>query len=241
LEEKLVAHAEAAPLFEVLGVEAAIEAALAPRVALPSGGSLIVEATAALIAIDVNTGGHAQGGGPEETALRVNLEAADEIARQMRLRNLAGAFAVDFVPMKRRPNQAEVLARLRAAVAADRVPTHVLGFTPLGLIEMTRQRRGESLAERLTADCPACSGAGRVKNPLTVGAEMLRRALREGLAAPAAGLVVTAAPAAVAALEGPLAAARRETEARLGAPLKLVADAALAADAYRITTTRDGG
>lgn len=241
VEGKLEAHAEAAPLFEARGVEAEIEAALAERVALPSGGSLIIQPTAALIAIDVNTGGHAESGGPEETALQVNLEAADEIARQLRMRNLAGAFAVDFVPMKRRPHQADVLARLRAAVAADRVPTHVLGYSPLGLVEMTRQRRSESLAERLTAACPACAGTASIKNPVTVAAEILRRALREAQAVPGVGLAVTAAPAVVAALKGPLATARCDTEARLGAPLKFAADAALAADAYTIMTTRDGG
>jgi len=236
LEARLCAHAEATPLFEALGVEEQIEAALAERVPLPAGGSLIIQPTAALTAIDVNTGGHVEGGGPEETALATNLEAAAEIARQMRLRNLSGMLMVDFVPMKRRPHQAEVLARLRAAVADDRLPVHVLGFTPLGVVEMTRPRHGETLAERLGATCPTCGGGGRVRSPATVAAEVLRRVLREARKSPGAAIEAAAPPAVVETLRTAMAKALAGTEERLGAPLRLRADAALAAGTFRVAT-----
>jgi len=238
LEAKLRGHAEQAPLFEAFGVEEQIEAALAERVALPSGGSLIIQSTATLTAIDVNTGGRAESGGPEETALATNLEAAQEIARQLRLRNLSGMLVVDFVPMRRRPHQVEVLARLRLAVADDRVATHVFGFSPLGVVEMTRPRHGLTLAERLTVPCPACAASGRVKRPATVAAEILRRALAEARLAPAGAFEVTAPPAVVETLRTTMAVALAETEERLGAPLRLKADAALAADAFKVTAGR---
>ena len=238
LEAKLRGHAEEAPLFEAFGVEEQIEAALAERAALPSGGSLIIEPTAALTAIDVNTGGRSESGGPEETALATNLEAAEEIARQLRLRNLSGMLVVDFVPMRRRPHQAEVLARLRSAVADDRVATHVFGFSPLGVVEMTRPRHGQTLAERLTVPCRACAASGRIKTPAAVAAAILRRVLGEARLAPGAVLEVAAAPAVVEMLGTGLSRALAETEEKLGAPLSLNADAALAADAFKVTARR---
>lgn len=238
LEAKLQGHAEGVPLFEAAGVEEQIEAALAERVTLPSGGSLIIQPTAALTAIDVNTGGRSESGGPEETALATNLEAVDEIARHLRLRNLSGMLVVDFVPMRRRPHQAEVLARLRSAVADDRVATHVFGFSPLGVVEMTRPRHGHTLAERLTVPCPACVASGRVKSPATLAAEVLRRVLRESRLAAGAAIEVAAPPAVVEMLRTTWSQALAETEERLGAPLRLNGDAALAADAFKVTAGR---
>ena len=207
------------PLFEEYGVEEEIDRALARRVPLPSGGSLIIDPTAALVAIDVNTGGR-PGGGQEETSLRTDLEAADEIARQLRrLRNLSGQFAVDFVPLKKRENQARVLETLRAAVAGDRCPTHVLGYTKLGLVEMTRQRRSASLGEVLAAGCPACDGTGVLRSPATLAFEALRRALRAGRVTPGAGVEIVAPPAVIEALEAKAAGALTETRERLGGAL----------------------
>lgn len=244
LEAKLQGHAEDVPLFEAFHVEEQIDAALGERVALPSGGSLIIQSTAALTAIDVNTGGHAEGS-PEETAFWTDLEASGEIARQLRLRNLSGMLVVDFVPMRRRSHQTEVLARLRTAVADDRLPVHVFGFSPLGVVEMTRPRHGRTLAERLTVPCPTCAGGGRINSPATVAAKILRRTLGEARRSPGAAIEVSAAPAVVAALGTTMAEALAETEEKLGAPLRLDADAALAADAFRVaarhrTGERDG-
>lgn len=238
LEAKLQSHVEGVPLFEALGVEEQIEAALAERVSLPSGGSLIIQPTASLAAIDVNTGGRSESGGPEETALATNLEAADEIARQLRLRNLSGMLIVDFVPMRRRPHQGDVLARLRTAVADDRLATHVFGFSPLGVVEMTRPRHGLTLAERLTVPCPACAASGWVKSPATVAAEILRRVLRESRLAAGAAIEVSAPPNVVEMLRTTWSQPLAETEERLGAPLRLNADNTLAADAFRVTVGR---
>ena len=223
----LRAHDGTLPLFEEYGVEEEIDRALARRVPLPSGGSLIIDPTAALVAIDVNTGGR-PGGGQEETALRTDLEAADEIARQLRLRNLSGQFAVDFVPLKKRENQVRVLEALRAAVAGDRCPTHVLGYTKLGLVEMTRQRRSASLGETLTAGCPACDGTGYLCSPETLAFEALRRALRAGRATPGAGVEIVAPPAVIEVLETKAAGALAETRDRLGGALALRAEPAMA-------------
>ena len=192
--DRLIAHDGDEPLFEAFDVESQIEAALVPVVALPSGGRLIIEETRSVTAIDVDSAGHTAGG-PEETALAVNLEAAAEIAGQLRLRNLAGHIVVDFISMRQRHSGGQVLDALREAVAADLTQTHVAGFTRLGLVEMTRQRRHASLAEILLA--PAASG--RLKSPQTIALETLRRVPREAAANPAVALIVTASPAVVAA------------------------------------------
>ncbi len=237
LAPHLVRHDGPEPLFENYGIEEQIDAALAPVVGLPSGGSIIIEETAALIAIDVNTGGG--GGNAAETALRTNLEAAEEIARQARLRNLGGLLAVDFVPMRRHDHGAEVLEALRGAVAADPCPTFVGNFTRLGLVEMTRRRQREPLAAILAGACPACAGTGRVKSPTTVALEALRGAARAARVEPGKEVTIRAAPAVAEALEG--TAARGDVEERLGRALRLVADGTLAADAFEVTTEGAGG
>jgi Ribonuclease G/E len=135
-------HRARTSIFAEHDIEGQIEAALQPIVALPDGASLVIEETAALVAIDVNTG-------PRGDAYTVNLAAAAEIARQLRLRNLAGQIVIDFVAMKRRDRREQVIAALRAAVADDARDVHVLGLTRLGLAELTRRRVGESLTARL--------------------------------------------------------------------------------------------
>lgn len=145
---------ERGSLFEAWQAEEQIEAALEDTVPLPSGGSLVISPTPALTAIDVNTGGR--------TAIDANLEAAAEIAGQIRLRNLAGLLVVDFVSMGGRAPETRVLEALRRAVAPDPAGVHVVGFTRFGLLEMTRRRQGFPLARILTAPCPACDGSGRV-------------------------------------------------------------------------------
>ncbi len=240
LAARLVAHDGPAALFEDYGVEEGIDRALARQVDLPSGGSIIIDETAALVAIDVNTGGKA-GGGPDEAASRANLEAVAEIAVQLRLRNLSGQFAVDFVPLKKRRNQAEVVEALRAAVADDRCPTHVFGFTRLGLVEMTRQRRSPSLREVLCSPCPACDGTASLRSPLTLALESLRRALRADRAAPGAGVEVVAPPAVVEALEGAAAQALAATRERLGGRLVVRAEPGQAPDRIEIIGNSGSG
>ena len=241
LVERLELHSEDVPLFRAHSVEEQIDEALAATVGLSSGGTIILDETAALCAIDVNTGGHSAAGGFEETALGTNLEAADEIARQIRLRNLAGLMVVDFVPMRRYENGAAVLERLRDAVADDPCPTRVAGFTRLGLVELTRERRRMSLGRLFTRSCPACEGLGRIASPQALAYDALRRVLAEARAAPGAALTVRAHPGIVDELRGPGANARDRTEDRIGGRLELVADPEIAPDRFEVAATRIGG
>src|SRR4029079_15637960 len=135
------------PLFDLYGVEDEIERALARRVPLKSGGYLIIDQTEALTTIDVNTGGFVGGRNFDDTIFKTNLEAAQAIARQLRLRNLGGIIIIDFIDMAREEHQAAVLAELKKQLARDRTRITVSGFTQLGLVEMTRKSTRESLAQ----------------------------------------------------------------------------------------------
>lgn len=178
-----------ADLFGNSGVDRAAAALLSRRVELPGGGYLIIDPTEALTAIDVNSGVDRGGRDREESALRVNLEAADAIARQLRLRNIGGMIVVDFISMRRQANQETLLARLRAAVRTDRVRTTVLDMTALGLVEMTRQRTGETWAERRYDRCPTCDGDGYVRTAASIATDAVAQA-RATLAAGASPLVM---------------------------------------------------
>jgi ribonuclease G len=168
------------PLFDLFGIEDEIERALARRVDLKSGGYLIIDQTEALTTIDVNTGGFVSGRSFDDTIFRTNLEAAQAIARQLRLRNLGGIIIVDFIDMDSDDHRAGVLAEFRKALARDRTRITVNGFTQLGLVEMTRKRTRESLAHVLCEPCPTCSGRGELKTAQTICYEILRELLRAG-------------------------------------------------------------
>ena len=167
------------PLFEMYGVEEEIERALARRVPLKSGGYLIIDQTEALTTIDVNTGGFVGGRNFDDTIFKTNLEAAQVIARQLRLRNLGGIIIVDFIDMESEVHREAVLSEFRKALALDRTRITVNGFTQLGLVEMTRKRTRESLAHILCEPCPVCHGRGEVKTGQTICYEILRELLRE--------------------------------------------------------------
>ncbi len=167
------------PLFDLFGVEDEIEKALARRVDLKSGGYLIIDQTEAMTTIDVNTGGFVGGRNFDDTIFKTNLEAAQALARQLRLRNLGGIIIADFIDMDSEEHQAAVLAELNKALARDRTRIGVSGFTSLGLIEMTRKRTRESLAHVLCEPCPVCQGRGEIKTPRTICYEILREVTRE--------------------------------------------------------------
>jgi ribonuclease G len=167
------------PLFDLHGVEAEIERALARRVDLKSGGYLIIDQTEALTTVDVNTGGFVGGRNFDDTIFKTNLEAAQSIARQLRLRNLGGIIIVDFIDMDNEDHKAAVLAEFKKALSRDRTRMTVNGFTALGLVEMTRKRTRESLAHILCEACPTCQGRGVLKTAQTVCYEILRELLRE--------------------------------------------------------------
>jgi ribonuclease G len=167
------------PLFDLANVEEEIEKALARRVELKSGGYLIVDQTEALTTIDVNTGGFVGLRNFDDTIFKTNLEAAQVIARQLRLRNLGGIIILDFIDMENPDHRAAVLAELNKALTRDRTKMTVNGFTQLGLVEMTRKRTRESLEHVLCEPCPTCQGRGTVKTARTVCYEILREILRE--------------------------------------------------------------
>ena len=150
------------PVFERYHVHEQIHKALDRKVWLPSGGSLIIERTEALTVIDVNTGKNVGTSNLEETVFRNNLEAADEIARQLRLRDICGIIVIDFIDMEVSANRAEVVKRFRAALARDKTRTQVFDISELGLVEMTRKRISEGLVESFSETCPTCGGRGIV-------------------------------------------------------------------------------
>ncbi|MGH7561269.1 MAG: Rne/Rng family ribonuclease [Gemmatimonadales bacterium] len=168
---------EALPLFDKWDIESEIKNLFKARVDLPTGGSLVIQPTEALVSIDVNTGRYTGKKDPEKTILRTNLEAAREVARQLRLRDLGGIIVCDFIDMETRANRDRVLQELRMHLGRDRARTKTLAVSDLGLIEMTRQRIRPSLYATVTTDCPTCSGSGRVLRPEVV-TRRLERSLR---------------------------------------------------------------
>jgi ribonuclease G len=176
---KLVHYKGERPIFDLYNIDEEIARALARRVDLKSGGYLIVDQTEALTTVDVNTGGYVGARNFDDTIFKTNLEAAQAIARQLRLRNLGGIIIIDFIDMSREEHQAAVLAELRKQLARDRTKITVSGFTQLGLVEMTRKRTRESLAHMLCEPCPTCQGKGQVKTPRSVCYDILREILRE--------------------------------------------------------------
>ena len=170
------------PILDLYGVEDEIQKALHRKVPLKSGGYLIIDQTEALTTIDVNTGGYVGSRNFDDTIFKTNLEAAQSIARQLRLRNLGGIIILDFIDMERDEHRAAVLEELKRALGADRTRMSVNGFTALGLVEMTRKRTRESLAHVLCEPCPTCSGRGAVKTASTVCYDILREILREARA-----------------------------------------------------------
>ncbi len=163
-----------APIFEERGVQSELDRALRPRVWLESGGSIVIHQTEALVAVDVNTGKYVGKRRLEETILRTNLEAAAEIVRQIRLRDLGGIIVIDFIDMEEQASKDEVLGLLQAEMRRDRSRSRVLQISEFGLVEITRQRTKRSLERVLCRPCPICSGSGRLKSPETLLHEILR-------------------------------------------------------------------
>jgi ribonuclease G len=179
LTDRIEHYAGERPVFELNAVEDEIEKSLARRVDLKSGGYLIVDQTEAMTTIDVNTGGFVGGRSFDDTIFKTNLEAAQVIARQLRLRNLGGIIIIDFIDMENADHRGAVLSELNRALERDRTRLTVNGFTQLGLVEMTRKRTRESLAHVLCEPCPTCKGRGELKTAQTVCYEILREILRE--------------------------------------------------------------
>jgi ribonuclease G len=194
---RLVHYTGERPLFDLHGVEDEIQKALARRVDLKSGGYLIFDQTEAMTTIDVNTGGYVGSRNFDDTIFKTNLEAAQAIARQLRLRNLGGIIIADFIDMEDPQHKEAVLAEFNKALVKDHTRITVSGFTQLGLIELTRKRTRESLAHVLCEPCPTCGGRGEVKTAQTVCYEVLRELLREARQFTAREMRVLASPAVI--------------------------------------------
>jgi ribonuclease G len=179
---ELVEHVELweeeTPLFEAFGVEQVLDSTLSRRVDLPSGGYLMIDYAEALTVIDVNSGsfiGRGKGARLEDTITKTNLEAADEVVRQLRLRDIGGIIVIDFIDMTRARNRDAVLKTLRKALDEDRTKTFVVEISPLGLVEMTRQNVTDGVREIMTRPCPTCDGEGVIKSEETIAIEFERR------------------------------------------------------------------
>lgn len=173
---KVKLYSDSQPIFDRFGITRQLETAFSRQVFLKSGGYIVIDETEALVAIDVNTGRHKSAGKDQEsTIVKVNLEAAEEICRQLRLRNMGGLIVLDFIDMKSRRDQQMVFQRVRDGLRRDRAKTHILPISQLGLMEMTRQRHTESVRESVTDDCPYCSGRGKVKSAETMSVEIQRK------------------------------------------------------------------
>jgi ribonuclease G len=164
------------PVFDHYDVERQIEEAFRRRVNLSSGGYVVFDETEALIAVDVNSGRHKGKGSQEEAILNINTEAVEEVARQLRLRNVGGLVVIDLIDMKSRKHQNTVYRAMKAALQRDRARVNVLPISDLGILEMTRQRVEESILSSMVVDCPYCKGHGTVRSPLGMSVEIQRQA-----------------------------------------------------------------
>jgi len=221
LLDRLSPHGDAAPLFEAHGVEDAIATALERRVGLPSGGAIVIDQTEALCAIDVDSARYSGGGDPLGAAFATNLEAAAEIPRQVRLRNIGGLIVVDFIHAEDDEQWDRVLSVLADGFADDRNPCRVLGRTAGGLVEMTRRRRRAGLRETMFASCEACEGTGQERRPATVAADIMRALRRDVHTLPGDGLAVHADALVIEALCGLHAGGDDGLSRAIGRPVRL--------------------
>jgi ribonuclease E len=179
--EKVKAYSDGIPLFNRYQIESQIETAFQHTVQLPAGGSIVIDPTEALVSIDINSARATKGADIEETALNTNLEAADEIARQLRIRDIGGLIVIDFIDMVSQKNQRSVEHRMRDALEADRARIQTSRISRFGLMEMSRQRLRPSLEEITTELCPRCNGQGRIRDTKTLALSILRVMEEEAL------------------------------------------------------------
>jgi ribonuclease G len=234
LHERVQLHQGARPLFDMYGVEQEIENALLRRVNLKSGGYVIIDQTEALTTIDVNTGGFVGVRSFDDTIFKTNLEAAQTIARHLRLRNLGGIIIIDFIDMDLVEHREAVLAALNLAIANDRTRLTVNGFTHLGLVEMTRKRTRESLAHILCETCPTCQGRGEIKTAQTVCYEILREIMREAKQFNPREFRIIAAKRVIDLLLDDESATLAQLSDEIGKPVSLQVDTGYSQEQYDI-------
>jgi ribonuclease E len=226
------------PLFSAHGVEAQLDAMLTPNVQLKSGGYLVINQAEALVAIDVNSGRSTRERGIEETALRTNLEAADEVARQLRLRDLAGLIVIDFIDMDAKKHNAMVERRLKEALKGDRARIQVGQISHFGLLEMSRQRLRSSLAETSFVTCPHCAGLGLVRSVESAAIHVLRAIEEEGGKGRAALVMVHVASGIMMYILNNKRDQLAEIEARCAMRVQFTADESLLPPEIRIDRLR---
>ncbi len=225
LAERIELYTGDRPIFDLYGVEDELVRALNKQVPLKSGGYLVIDQTEAMTTVDVNTGSFLGQRNLEETVYRTNLEAAQAVARQLRLRNLGGIIIIDFIDMDDAEHRRQVLRTLEKALARDHAKTTVYEFSPLGLVEMTRKRTVESLERQLSESCNECGGRGTVKTAETVTYEIFREITRAVRQFEAARLLVIASPKVVARITDEESPAVAELEEFLGKSIRFQADA----------------
>ena len=222
------------PIFDLFNIDEEIAKALGRRVDLKSGGYLVIDQTEALTTIDVNTGGFVGTRNFDETIYKTNLEAAQAIARQLRLRNLGGIVIVDFIDMGKENHRDAVLAEFKKQLARDRIKTAVNGFSALGLVEMTRKRTRESLAHQLCEPCGACLGKGVVKTARSVTYDILREILREARQFSPKEFRVVASPQVIELFLDEESQHLASLSDFIGKPISLQAEAVMAQEHYDI-------
>lgn len=227
---KLYDHKD--PIFAHYNIDEQVATTLLPEVKLKSGGSIVIEPLEALVAVDVNSGKATAGEGIEETAYRTNLEAADEVARQLRLRDLGGLVVIDFIDMSSPKHRANVEKQLRAAVKLDKARIEVGSISKFGLLEMSRQRIRASLESQSTTKCPQCQGTGQVRNPELVALEVMRKIQSAVVAGSISVIKARLAPAPAMFLLNRKKAELARLEAEYNLQILVVADARLRPDEY---------
>ena len=236
---KLKHYTDDTPLFNRFQIESQIESAYEREVRLPSGGALVIDQTEALTAIDVNSARATKGSDIEETAFNTNLEAAEEVARQMRLRDLGGLVVIDFIDMSSNRHQRDVENRLQQALKQDRARVQVGRISRFGLLEMSRQRLRPSLGESSQIVCPRCEGHGRMRSVESLSLSILRLA-EEHAMKDNTGQVLVQAPIEIATyLLNEKRRALSEIEQRHDAPIVIVADDQLHTPHYEVTRIRE--
>lgn len=224
LDARIEHYSGMRPIFDLYGVEDEIQRALQREVPLKSGGYLVIDQTEAMTTVDVNTGSFLGQRTLEETVYRTNLEAAQALARQLRLRNLGGIIIIDFIDMKDAEHRRQVLRTLEKTLAKDHAKTTVYDFSPLGLVEMTRKRTVESLARQLSETCDHCGGRGRIKTAETLTYEIFREITRAVRQFEAASLLVIASPEVVNRITEEESASVAELEEFLGKSVRFQGD-----------------
>ncbi|WP_101925797.1 MULTISPECIES: ribonuclease G [Luteimonas] len=224
LVDRIECYTGSRPIFDLYGVEDEIQRALSRDVPLKSGGYLVIDQTEAMTTVDVNTGSFLGQRNLEETVYRTNLEAAQSVARQLRLRNLGGIIIIDFIDMTDDEHRRQVLRTLEKSLSRDHAKTTVYDFSPLGLVEMTRKRTVESLERQLGEACTSCNGRGIVKTVETVTYEIFREIVRAVRQFEAERLLVIASPKVVSAITDEESAAVVELEEFLGKTIRFQAD-----------------